>query len=82
MSNRMNVLAALVWMVAGPALASEHDMPGDQQKSGLAEASAPATSSAVETTNAARTEKKETPQELHPDAKPVYNNGGYFGGRQ
>ena len=77
MSNRMNGLVALVWLVAGTAMAEEQDMPGEPasvhlEKQGIAEASAPATGDPGETRQAAQ-------QALHPSARPVYLNGGYFG---
>jgi hypothetical protein len=84
MSNRMNALVALVWLVAGTAMAEEQDMPGEpastyQEKLGIAEASAPATGDTVEAKDRSGATKQAAQQALHPSARPAYLNGGYFG---
>ena len=87
MSNRINVLVALAWLVAGNAMAEEQDMPGEpasayQEKQGVAEASAPATVDAIEAKDSTGATKQAAQQALHPSARPVYLNGGYFGDPQ
>lgn len=84
MSNRMNGLVALVWLVAGTAMAEEQDMPGEPasvhlEKQGIAEASAPATGDPGEARDSSGETRQAAQQALHPSARPVYLNGGYFG---
>jgi len=81
MLNRIGLLAGLVLLASGTALADAQGTSDDREKIAPVEASAPATNGAVEREDASRA-AKEPQQELHPDAKPVYSNGGYFGGRQ
>lgn len=75
------LLAGTALLLAGTAQAAEPEAQAEPESIAVAHQEAPAPRARDEardtTANAAASEAE---QELHPDARPVYLNGGHFGG--
>lgn len=81
MMGRFLRAAALALLLAGTANADAPDAQTDAARTALAKKEAPAPSAhdaAKQAPIAPQANAAE--QELHPDARPVYLNGGHFGG--
>lgn len=78
MSKQILWLAGAAWLFAGAAQAESTEALATQARSALAQKEAPAPTAGIVTAEAPG--KKAAERELHPDAKPVYLDGGHFGG--
>ena len=83
MSKQTLLLAGVTFLFAGAAQADATEAQVTQESSVIAQQEAPAPTASVATTvESGNTAAKAAEQDLSPDARPVYLNGGYFGGRQ
>lgn len=75
------LLAGVALLFAGTVQADSPEAQAKQASTAIAkqEAAAPAADRSARNV-AARPATNEANQELHPDARPVYLNGGHFGG--
>ena len=76
------LVTGVALLFAGPAHADNTEAQAMQARAAIAKKEAPAPSATSEDLDAARRQgsTNEATEELHPDARPVYLNGGYFGG--
>jgi hypothetical protein len=81
------LLAGVALLFAGTVQAEAPDVQAEQARATIAKNEAPApsaTSAEIDAASncdaASKQEKNEADEELHPDARSVYLNGGYFGG--
>lgn len=80
MTGRFLPVAALALLFAGTTNADAPDPQTDASRTALAKQEAPAPSAhdaAEQATIAPKPDAAD--RELHPDARPVYLNGGHFG---
>lgn len=74
------LLAGAALLLGGTAQAATPEAQTDHKPTTVAHRDAPAPKAIDDTTLAPTTPpSREADQELHPDARPVYLNGGYFG---
>lgn len=77
------LLAGAALLFAGAAQAEAPEAQPTQARSDASHKEAPAPAPEAGTTEIAKTlavRAKDDGRELHPDARPVYLNGGYFDG--
>lgn len=80
MSNHIYLLAGAAFLLAGAAHGEATDAQVGQESltaEQIVTLEPPASIAKMGATDKSKTEN--TPQELHPAAKPVYLNGGYYG---
>jgi hypothetical protein len=81
MIGRFLGVAGMALMFAGTAQADAPDAQTDASRTALAKKEAPAPAAHDAAKQASDTpQANAAEQELHPDARPVYLNGGHFGG--
>lgn len=74
------VVAGVALLFAGSVQAEAPETQSERARATIAKKEAPAPSATrAETDAASKQEKNEATEELHPAARPVYLNGGYFG---
>lgn len=82
MIKQILALAGLALLSSGAALADEAAAQADRNNSQVAQSDASAPAVVIAAKNATQAAAgKDAAQELHPDARPVYNNNGHFGGQ-
>lgn len=80
MFKTIPLIAGAALLFAGVAQAAAPEAQVDPEYAKLANQEAPAPTAGDDTKDASGNRlTKEADQELHPDARPVYLNGGYFG---
>lgn len=74
------ILAGAAFLFAGFVQADAPNTQAEPARTTIAKQEAPAPAAGNITTDSAdKSKTREANQELHPDARPVYLNGGYFG---
>lgn len=80
MFKTIPLIAGAALLFAGVAQAAAPESQADPESTTVAHKEAPAPTAGDDTKDVSGNRvTKETEQELHPDARPVYLNGGYFG---
>lgn len=75
------LMAGAALLFAGVAQAAAPETQAGQEGATIAQKEVPAPKAGDDTRDTSgNSVAKEAEQELHPDARPVYLNGGYFGG--
>jgi hypothetical protein len=83
MSKQTLLLAGVALLFAGAAQADVPQTQVSQASSAIAQKEAPAPTTSIAVTNDSEmTAAKTAEQELSPNIRPVYLDGGYFGGSQ
>ena len=83
MFRQMLLLAGVAVLFAGAAQAEAPEAQATLARSGVSHQEAPAPAPEAGTAETAKIladRAKDDERELHPDARPVYLNGGYFDG--
>lgn len=81
MFKTIPLITGAALLCAGVAQAAAPEAQVDPEYTKITNKEAPAPTAGDETNEASGNRvAKEAEQELHPDARPVYLNGGYFGG--
>lgn len=80
MSTQILIAAGAAFLFAGVAQAATPEAQQDREQMTIAHQEAAAPKAGHDANEDAATRMaKESVQELHPDARPVYLNGGHFG---
>ncbi len=80
MFKTIPLIAGAALLFAGVAQAAETEGQVNPEHTKIANTEAPAPTAGDEVKDVSGNRvTKEADQELHPDARPVYLNGGYFG---